>query len=663
MPSQSAAAPPSQTMSEIAGLTAIYQPGICGDGFNNFESLDNITRAHMEKQINQLKVLVRELLTSTAAGLSHQLKFIDDIQRLGVSYHFETELAEALENIHSRLHDGDLDLYNDTLRFRLLRQHGYNISSGDIFKKFKDANGNFKESLIADVPGMLSLYEATHLRVHGEEILEEALVFTTNHLELAISQVSCPLKAQISEALERPMWRSLERLSARNYIPIYQATTSHNEALLKLAKLDFNLVQALYKEELSEVSRWWKELDFERKMPFARHRIVECFFWMVGMYYEPKYSVGRKIGTKLCAMATMLDDIFDSYGTFEELKIFRQVIERWDVNCCMDDLPRYMKVYYHSLCDVMNEIEEELEKLGMPDRIHYAKQVLKDQARDYLVEAEWLHEGCTLSMEEYLPVRVQSVRVCMTVVFSLLGMNDNITKETFEWVLKYPKIVMASSFIFRLMDDIGGSKHEKQKGDVDSSIDCYMKQYGVSKEEAIEVLDKQIVDSWKEINEDLLRPTAVPMYVLLRVMNFSRDVDLVYKGEDGFTHVGKVVKHAVAALFEVAWRSELRFRFASETAATFSQIWLLQGRGKGSQLVKSTGLMEAVTTDESRGKRQSGRGGAETFGVYVGREIKQPRFAVIPREFQLDELVEVPITIRMAAKRRGHSSGRPNKPN
>ncbi|KAL6220688.1 hypothetical protein ACLB2K_008444 [Fragaria x ananassa] len=550
MSSQSAAAPPSQTiMSEIAGLTAIYQPGICGDGFNNYESLDNITRAHIEKQINQLKVLVRELFTSTASGLPHQLKLIDDIQRLGVSYHFETELAEALENIHVQLHDGDLDLYNDSLRFRLLRQHGYNISSGDIFKKFKDANGNFKESLITDIPGMLSLYEATHLRVHGEEILEEALVFTTNHLELAKSQVSYPLKAQISEALERPMWRSLERLSARNYIPIYQATTSHNEALLKLAKLDFNLVQDLYKEELSEVSRWWKELDFERKMPFARHRIVEVFFWMVGMYYEPKYSVGRKIGAKLCAMATMLDDIFDSYGTFEKLKIFRQVIERWDVNCCTDDLPQYMKVYYHSLCEIMNEIEEELEKLGMPDRVHYAKQVLKDQARDYLVEAEWLHKGCTPSMEEYLPVRVQSVGVCMTVVFSLLGMNDNITKETFEWVLKYPTIVKASSFIFRFMDDIVGSKDEKQKGDVDSSIDCYMKQYGVSKEEAIEVLDKQIVDSWKEINEDLLRPTAVPMYVLLRVMNFSRGVDLVYKGEDGFTNVGKVVKHAVAALF------------------------------------------------------------------------------------------------------------------
>jgi hypothetical protein len=30
---------------------------------------------------------------------------------------------------------------------------------------------------------MLSLYEATHLRVHGEAILDEALVFTATHLE------------------------------------------------------------------------------------------------------------------------------------------------------------------------------------------------------------------------------------------------------------------------------------------------------------------------------------------------------------------------------------------------------------------------------------------------------------------------------------------------
>ena len=36
-----------------------------------------------------------------------------------------------------------------------------------------------QESLNSDVRGMLSLYEATHLRVHGEDILDEALAFCT----------------------------------------------------------------------------------------------------------------------------------------------------------------------------------------------------------------------------------------------------------------------------------------------------------------------------------------------------------------------------------------------------------------------------------------------------------------------------------------------------
>ena len=43
-----------------------------------------------------------------------------------------------------------------------------------MFNKFKDGKGHFKESLKTDVSGMLSLYEATHLGVHGEDILDEA---------------------------------------------------------------------------------------------------------------------------------------------------------------------------------------------------------------------------------------------------------------------------------------------------------------------------------------------------------------------------------------------------------------------------------------------------------------------------------------------------------
>ncbi|CBI31277.3 unnamed protein product, partial [Vitis vinifera] len=43
----------------------------------------------------------------------------------------------------------------------------------------------------------------------------------------------------------------------------------HDKTLPELAKLDFNLVQSLHKEELSNLVRWWKELDFVTKLSFA----------------------------------------------------------------------------------------------------------------------------------------------------------------------------------------------------------------------------------------------------------------------------------------------------------------------------------------------------------------------------------------------------------
>ena len=37
----------------------------------------------------------------------------------------------------------------------------------DLFKKFKDEEGNFKESLVDDSPSLLALYQASYLMVDG----------------------------------------------------------------------------------------------------------------------------------------------------------------------------------------------------------------------------------------------------------------------------------------------------------------------------------------------------------------------------------------------------------------------------------------------------------------------------------------------------------------
>ena len=76
--------------------------------------------------------------------------------------------------------------------------------------------------------------------------------------------------------------------------------------------------------------RWWKELDFATKLPFARDRFVEGYFWTLGVYFEPQYSCARRIFTKLFAMASIIDYIYDAYGTLEELQPFTEAIERFD---------------------------------------------------------------------------------------------------------------------------------------------------------------------------------------------------------------------------------------------------------------------------------------------------------------------------------------------
>ena len=77
-----------------------------------------------------------------------------------------------------------------------------------------------------------------------------------------------------------------------------------------------------------------------------------------------------------------------------------------------------------------------------------------------------------------------------------------------------------------------------------------MKQYSVSDQHAYHELNKQVEKAWKDINQEFLRPTAIPMPLLTRVLNFARTGDFMYKGrEDIFTNVGEVIKDNVASLF------------------------------------------------------------------------------------------------------------------
>ena len=89
------------------------------------------------QKMEVLKKEVRKMLMEAAHLPREQLKLINDIQRLGVAYHFEVEIDGALKRLNDMYQElcgtkNKDDLNIVALCFRLLRQHGYNVSSGTV---------------------------------------------------------------------------------------------------------------------------------------------------------------------------------------------------------------------------------------------------------------------------------------------------------------------------------------------------------------------------------------------------------------------------------------------------------------------------------------------------------------------------------------------------
>ncbi|KAJ1265922.1 hypothetical protein BS78_08G110600 [Paspalum vaginatum] len=524
-----------------------FQPSIWGDFFLTHSSplaTSPHQQAWMAHRVEQLKDQVAKLIaTSSTCSLYQRIHLIDVLERLCLNHLFEEEINDVLNQINNVDVSG-CDLQTVSMWFYLLRKHGYRVSP-DVFAKFREKQGSFAANNPRD---LLSLYNAASLRIHGEIILDEAISFTKKCLESIMPWVEASLASEIKCALEIPLPRSVRIYEAKSHMPEYGKEAEANELIMELAKLNYNLVQLQYQEELKIITRWWNGLELRSTLSFARDRVVECYFWIVGVYFEPSYSRARIILSKVLALVSILDDTYDVYGTSQECELFTKCVESWD-RAVATGLPQNMRFIFGKLLDTCQSIEDELEpeeKYRMP----YLKNFIVDLVRAYNKEVQWREQGYIPStVEEHLQVSARSGACHLLSCTSFVGMGDVVTGESFEWVCSVPKIVQALCIILRLSDDLKSYEREKMTSHVASTIESCMKEHKVPVQEARVIIEDMIDETWKVFNEEWLNmKNHQPKELLERIFNLTRTMVYMYKQDDAYTNC-HVIKDIISSLF------------------------------------------------------------------------------------------------------------------
>ncbi|KAB2032362.1 hypothetical protein ES319_D05G367300v1 [Gossypium barbadense] len=542
-----------RTSIEDANITrrsANYHPSIWDYGY--VQSLRNDFDESYQVRASKLKEEVRMMLGKVVDPLE-KLELIDTLQRLGLSYHFDAEINKTLKNISTdRINSVAWkkdNLYATALEFRLLRQNGYKVDQ-DVFTCFMDDVGNIKSSLNQDFKGLLSLYEASYLILEGETILENARELVAKLLKQYLKENNDHqyLWMLVDHALELPLHWRMPRLEARWFIDVYEKNKDKNPIILELAILDYNIVQSIHQEDLRYVSTWWEELGLGKRFNFARDRLMENFLWSAGMIIAPEDGKSRIFHTMVNALITVIDDVYDVYGTLDELELFTDVVERWDINE-IHRLPDYMKIYYHALYNSVNEMAFDTLKEQGIDVIPFLKKLWTDLCKAYLVEAKWYYTGYTPTLQEYIDNAWISVGGSLMLAHSYL-VTDHITEEGLHNIQEnYSDIIYGSSLIIRLTNDLGTSPHELKRGDIPKSVQCYMYESGVSEEEAREHIRKLIDATWKKINEDQMAKLPFSRKFIEISKNIARVSLLMYQNGDGHGIEDKETKDRVLSLF------------------------------------------------------------------------------------------------------------------
>nr|UZM18091.1 ent-kaurene synthase [Gymnaconitum gymnandrum] len=510
-----------------------------------------------------------------------QLCMVDTLEKLGIARHFNTEIGNVLDKTYNCWLTKDeeifLDVSTSAMAFRILRAHGYDVSSDALAQFDEQGFSNTLGGYLKDSGAALEIYRASQIVFPDEVFLEEQKAWSGSFLknellkgEMHADRMQEWISKEVDMALTYPYKPNLPRLEHRRTVEHYNVDNSRilkssyrplgidNKDLLHLAMEDFNLCQLMYQNEFKELESWVKENRID-KLKFARQKQVYTLFSSAATLFPPELSDARLSWAKFSILTTVIDDCYDLGGSRDELINLNEVFDKWDGVTADDFISEPVEILYYAYKNTIDDLARKAFKYQKRDITKHLVQICVEMIKSMWIEAEWMEHSIVPSLDEYNENGYVSFALGPIVLTTLYFVGPQISEEVVG-SSEYQDLFRLMSTICRNLNDLRTVQKELSEGTINGVSILMIHDPDVKTEEdsmnkireATEICEKKLIQLVLKSKDSVVPRACKELF-----WNMIRINNLFYASIDGYTSETQMMNEVKAVMRTPLTRPDL----------------------------------------------------------------------------------------------------------